>query len=70
MRRWLTESLAPVVDAVSEPDAAVWTIADRTAAERAGLLSLSGVRTRWAETWTLAALNAWMETISPGPACR
>lgn len=65
MRRWLTGSLAPVVDAVSEPDAAVWTVADRTAAERAGLLS-AGVRARWAETWTLAALNAWMETTSPG----
>jgi asparagine synthase (glutamine-hydrolysing) len=47
MRRWLSESLAPVVEAVSEPDAAVWT--------------------RWAETWTLAALNAWMETASTGP---
>jgi asparagine synthase (glutamine-hydrolysing) len=69
MRSWLTGSLAPVVDAVGEPDAAVWTVADRAAAERAGLLS-SGVRARWAETWTLAALNAWMETASPGPGRR
>jgi asparagine synthase (glutamine-hydrolysing) len=69
MRRWLSESLAPVVDAVREPGAAVWTVADRTAAERAGLLS-SGVRARWAETWTLAALNAWMETVSLGPGRR
>jgi asparagine synthase (glutamine-hydrolysing) len=67
MRRWLTESLAPVVQAVREPDAAVWAVADRTAAERAGLLSSPGVRARWAETWSLAALNAWMETVSPGP---
>jgi asparagine synthase (glutamine-hydrolysing) len=36
MRRWLTESLAPVVNAVSDPDAAVWTVADRTAAEPGG----------------------------------
>jgi asparagine synthase (glutamine-hydrolysing) len=66
MRRWLTESLAPVVDALRDPGAAVWTVADRAAAERAGLLS-SGVRARWAETWTLAALNAWMETVSSEP---
>jgi asparagine synthase (glutamine-hydrolysing) len=63
MRRWLTESLAPVIDAVREPDAPVWTVADRTVAHRAGLLS-PGVRTRWSETWTIAALNAWMETVS------
>jgi len=66
MRRWLTESLAPVVDAVREPDAAVWTVADRTAALRAGLLA-PRVRGRWAETWTMAVLNAWMETVSQEP---
>jgi hypothetical protein len=65
MRQWLAESLAPVVDAVVEPDAAVWTVADRAAAQRAGLLS-PGVRPRWAETWAIAALNAWMETVSLG----
>jgi hypothetical protein len=40
-------------------------VADRAAAQRAGLLPPSGARARWAETWTLAALNAWIETISP-----
>jgi asparagine synthase (glutamine-hydrolysing) len=66
MRRWLAESLAPMVDAVREPGAAVWTVADQAAARRAGLLS-PGVRARWAETWALAALNAWMETVAEGP---
>jgi asparagine synthase (glutamine-hydrolysing) len=66
MRRWLTESLAPVLDAISEPDAAVWTVVDRTAAERAGLMS-SSARARWAESWSLAALNAWMGTVNEGP---
>jgi hypothetical protein len=70
MSRWLTESFAPVFDAVSVPDAVVWTVPDRTAAERPGLLSGSGVRTRPAETWVLAALNAWIETVSPGPGRR
>jgi asparagine synthase (glutamine-hydrolysing) len=65
MSRWLTGPLAPVVDAVRDPDAAVWAVADRAAAQRAGLLPPSGARARWAETWTLAALNAWIETISP-----
>jgi hypothetical protein len=70
MSRWLTESFASAFDAVSVPDAVVWTVTDRTAAERPGLLSGPGVRTRPAETWVLAALNAFIETVSPGPGRR
>jgi asparagine synthase (glutamine-hydrolysing) len=61
MGRWLEGPLAPVVAAASEPDAPVWSVVDRTRAERAGLAPLHP-RRRWAETWALAALNAWLET--------
>jgi asparagine synthase (glutamine-hydrolysing) len=61
MRQWLAGPLAPLLAAASEPDAPVWSLVDRTRAERAELTPLHP-RRRWAETWALAALNAWLET--------
>ena len=65
MRSWLTGPLAPVLHAASLPDAAVWSVVDRAAAKRAGLLPLTP-RDRWAEPWVLAALNAWLESLGTG----
>jgi asparagine synthase (glutamine-hydrolysing) len=67
MRHWMTGPLgplAPVLDAANDPAAMVWSHVDRTVAERAGLIPLCA-RDRWAETWTLAALNAWLNSIGP-----
>ena len=61
MGPWLTGPLAPVVAAASEPSAPVWSLVDRARATRAGLAS-GHPRRRWAETWALTALNAWLET--------
>jgi asparagine synthase (glutamine-hydrolysing) len=66
MRQWMTGPLAPVLDAANDPDAAVWSLVDRTVAKRAGLIPLCA-RDRWAETWAIAALNAWLNSI--GPVC-
>jgi asparagine synthase (glutamine-hydrolysing) len=63
MREWMSESLAPVLDAANAPDAAVWSVLDRRVAERVGLVPLKA-RDRWAEPWAIAALNAWLETVS------
>jgi asparagine synthase (glutamine-hydrolysing) len=63
MRRWMTGPLAPVLRAAEDPDAPVWSVADRAAAQRAGLIPLAG-RDRWAEAWVIAALNAWIETTA------
>jgi asparagine synthase (glutamine-hydrolysing) len=63
MQSWMEGPLAPVLRAASAPDAAVWSVVDRTVAERAGLVPLSA-RDRWAEPWTLAALNAWLTSLS------
>jgi asparagine synthase (glutamine-hydrolysing) len=61
MGPWLTGPLAPLVIAASEPGAPVWSVVDRAVAARVGLVSLHP-RRRWAETWALTALNAWLET--------
>jgi asparagine synthase (glutamine-hydrolysing) len=61
MEKWLAGPLAPLVTAASDPDAPVWSLVDRARAARAGLAPLRP-RRRWAETWALAALNAWLET--------
>jgi hypothetical protein len=61
MGPWLTGPLAPLVAAASEPDAPVWSLVDRARAAQAGLASPQP-RRRWAETWALTALNAWLET--------
>lgn len=61
MRQWMTGPLAPVLRAVEDPDAPVWSVLDRVAAERLGLIPLME-RDRWAEAWVIAALNAWIET--------
>ena len=66
MGLWLTGPLAPLVTAASEPGAPVWALVDRARATRAGLACLYP-RRRWAETWALTALNAWLETWA-GPA--
>ena len=65
MRHWMTGPLAPVLEAAEEPDAAVWSVVDRTVAERAGLVPLRPCE-RWAETWALAALNAWLGSAQVG----
>ena len=67
MGPWLTGPLAPLVTAASEPSAPVWSVMDRGRATRAGLAS-THPRPRWAETWALAALNAWLETWPGNPA--
>jgi asparagine synthase (glutamine-hydrolysing) len=67
MRHWMTGPLgplAPVLDAANDPAAIVWSLVDRNLAERAGLVPLRA-RDRWAESWTLAALNAWLNSIGP-----
>ena len=67
MGPWLTGPLAPLVMAASEPGAPVWSVVDRARATRAGLAS-EHPRRRWAETWALTALNAWLETWAGNPA--
>jgi asparagine synthase (glutamine-hydrolysing) len=67
MGPWLTGPLAPLVMAASEPTAPLWSVVDRARATRAGLASMQP-RARWAETWALAALNAWLETWEGNPA--
>lgn len=61
MQRWMTGPLAPVLSSAEEPDAPVWSVMDRRAAQRAGLIPLMA-RDRWSEAWVIAALNAWLET--------
>jgi asparagine synthase (glutamine-hydrolysing) len=61
MELWLTGPLAPLVTAAMEPSAPIWSVVDRAVAARAGLLS-PHPRRRWAETWALTVLNAWLET--------
>ena len=60
MGPWLSGPLAPLVASASEPQAPVWSVVDRARAEQAGLAS-GHSRPRWAETWALTALNAWLE---------
>jgi asparagine synthase (glutamine-hydrolysing) len=67
MGPWLTGPLAPLVTAASEPGAPVWSLVDRARATRAGLAS-PHPRRRWAETWALTALNAWLEAWAGNPA--
>jgi asparagine synthase (glutamine-hydrolysing) len=62
MRQWMTGPLAPVLGAAEDPDAPVWSVVDRAAAQRAGLIPLIE-HERWAEGWVIAALNAWIGTI-------
>jgi len=66
MGLWLTGPLAPLVTAANEPGAPVWSVVDRGVAARTGLVSLHP-RRRWAETWALTALNAWLETWAANP---
>lgn len=67
MGSWLTGPLAPLVTAAKEPGALVWSVVDRAVATRVGLVS-PHPRQRWAETWALTALNAWLETWVGSPA--
>lgn len=62
MGRWMAGVLAPVLEAAEEPDAPVWSVVDRGAAKHAGLMPLMA-RSRWAEAWVIAALNAWLGTV-------
>ncbi len=59
MGPWLAGPLAPLLAAASEPDAPVWSLVDRAAAARAGMLPLRP-RGRWAEPWALTVLNSWL----------
>ena len=62
MRQWMTGPLSAVLRAAEEPQAPVWSVLDRGVAQRAGLVPLSpGVR--WEDTWVIAALNGWLETV-------
>lgn len=65
MQFWMNGLLAPVIHAVDDPDAAIWSTLDRSVAERIGLVPLRA-NGRWVETWVLAALNAWLETVDAG----
>jgi len=67
MGPWLSGPLAPLVTAASEPDAPVWSLVDRARATRAGLAS-PRPRRRWAETWALTVLDAWLKTWAENPA--
>jgi hypothetical protein len=63
MRQWMmTGPLRPVLRAAEEPDAPVWSVVDRKAAQCTGLLPLIP-RDRWAQVWAIAALNTWLSTI-------
>jgi asparagine synthase (glutamine-hydrolysing) len=62
MQSWMIGPLAPVLKAADDPDAPVWSVVDRAMAERAGLIPLQA-RDRWAETWSFAALNAWLDSV-------
>jgi asparagine synthase (glutamine-hydrolysing) len=63
MRQWMmTGPLRPVLRAAEEPDAPVWSVVDRKAAQSTGLLPLIP-RDRWAQVWAIAALNTWLSTI-------
>lgn len=59
MRRWMAGPLAPMLRAAEDPDAPVWSVVDRKAAERARLIPLMA-RDRWGEAWVIVALNAWL----------
>jgi asparagine synthase (glutamine-hydrolysing) len=63
MRQWMAGPLAPVLKAAEDPGAPVWSMVDRAAAQRAGLIPLIECE-RWAEGWVIAALNAWIGTIA------
>jgi asparagine synthase (glutamine-hydrolysing) len=67
MGPWLAGPLEPLVTAASEPDAPVWSLVDRQAAVRAGMLPLRP-RRRWAEPWAFAALNGWLAAWAGNPA--
>jgi asparagine synthase (glutamine-hydrolysing) len=67
MKEWLAGRLAPLAAAACDPAAAVWSVLDRAVAQRAGLVPLAA-RDRWAETWVVVALNAWLETLGGSPA--
>lgn len=62
MRQWMRGPLAPVLKAAYHPEAPIWSVLDRTAAQRAGLTAL-GSRDRWSESWAIAALNGWLLSI-------
>ena len=55
---------AAVGEALGDPYIRSLALVDRTVAKRAGLIPLRA-RDRWAETWTIAALNAWLNSIGP-----
>lgn len=62
MRQWMSGPLRAVLEAANDPGAALWSVVDRAAAQRAGLVPVSA-RDRWAQPWALAVLNAWLETM-------
>jgi asparagine synthase (glutamine-hydrolysing) len=62
MQRWMSGPLVPVMKAVDDPAAAVWSALDREIAQRSGLLPLRSAG-RWSEAWAIATLNAWLETV-------
>jgi asparagine synthase (glutamine-hydrolysing) len=65
MRHWMTGPLGPALRSADEPGAAVWSVLDRGAAQRLGLVPIRA-RERWAEAWILTALNAWLTSVEAG----
>lgn len=63
MRQWMIDGpLAPLLTDAQATDAPIWSIVDRSRAERAGLLPLHAQQ-RWSEPWALVALNAWLASV-------
>jgi asparagine synthase (glutamine-hydrolysing) len=62
MRQWMSGPLSQVLYEADGPDAAIWSVIDRTVAERARLLPLRACG-RWTEPWAFSALNAWLENV-------
>jgi len=62
MRRWMSGPLAPALAAAHEPDCTSLVGRGPGMAARAGLTGMA-IHDRWAETWALAALNAWLLSV-------
>ena len=62
MRTWLREGvLREAVDEVGSTDAAVWSLVDRKAGH--DTLEVSRRSDRWAESWSFAVLNSWLQSM-------
>jgi asparagine synthase (glutamine-hydrolysing) len=66
MASWMRQGgpLAATIEAATRADAPIWQWVDRGVG--LGLLS-DPERPRWAEAWSLAAMNAWVQSVSEDP---